>query len=1048
MTDKLTRFRDFVEQVRAATDIAEIVGKDVDLKPAGNTLKGLSPFHTEKHPSFVVWPGTQTWHDFSGGRGLGGDVFSYIQERDKVGFKEAVHTVARSTGIKPPDEDEETYRKELGLIVEQRNVERLLTQAAAYYHFVLPSKIREQWCNERYGFTDETIDQLQLGWANGHLYDHFIEHLKVERSLALKTGLFIETKGGVKDFFQDRLVFPYWKGGQVVYFIARRTEFTGDQEWEQSKYKKLLTHSDRHSYVSESVKNDKFYNEDAAKGADEILITEGVTDCISAMQAEIPCISPVTTRFRKQDLNKLLKLTRHAKQVIICNDSEASGAGAIGALETAVALYKEGRDVRIAVLPRPEGVDKIDVNEFLKDNSKEAFKDVLKQSRRYLEYLINAIPEDTSKIDLSPKLQPVLEHLVRRSPIEQDGYIDLITNRFDIGRRLVKSLLNKLYKEIQPDKNKQPQPDADQHNHKDREAGRFKGEVLEDTDHYFIIAPDGRRQKVSSFQIEPTKRVNTDNGELIIGDVTTDKGTLYRNITFSHEAWRGKQFFHRFLKHADMQWTGNDNNLQGVLRILSRRDVPVCYSTKLLGYLETEFGPRWLIKNLVLGPEGPVDDDLVYIDHGATLSKCLKYKILPEAECKALAQQVLPDLLNLNEPAVVLPVLGWFFATPFKPRLIKILKHFPYLMVFGTSGSGKTTLCNEIFWRMFGIQAGTKAFSVTDTEFALIKRLSSTESVPVFIDEYKPYDMNRRRVNTIHRFLRRIYGGELEERGRPDGSIVSYHLIAPVCLAGEARPNDAALVDRMVAAAPDKNKLEQTPEFKAAYKRLSKLPLGNLAAPYIQFALGRDTETDLELATTITDAVLERIAVGDNVSIRYKDNLRVVTLGLTMYEEFAKHMEVTGIPDHLDVEAAFEASIGDVMDGDQGAKTPLDLFIETCSVMAYNGILVRDKHYAVVDGLTCLHLSSCWDLYLEHCRRIGQPPHVNGRQALRRMLHENHRRGGYVKDCGKQVLLGDSRPRLFAIDLKQAAEFLDVDSFPENTNRTWGGSRYGPESQS
>ena len=115
-------------------------------------------------------------------------------------------------------------------------------------------------------------------------------------------------------------------------------------------------------------------------------------------------------------------------------------------------------------------------------------------------------------------------------------------------------------------------------------------------------------------------------------------------------------------------------------------------------------------------------------------------------------------------------------------------------------------------------------------------------------------------------------------------------------------------------------------------------------------------------------------------------------------------------------------------------------------MLAYNGVLVEGRHYAVVGGLTCLHLRSCWEVYLEHRRKVGQPEDPNALRALRRLLRENHQRGGYVKDLGKQVAMGDRRPRTVAIDLRQAAEFLDVDDFPQGTDRTWGGAREAMQS--
>lgn len=1030
-------FRSFVEQVRVTTDIVELIGNDIELSPAGRVFQGLSPFHPETHPSFCIWPETQSWYDFSGGYGLGGDVFAYVQQRDRVGFKDAVFSLAERAQIRRPDQDEKAFQQELALLVERRDVERLLTQAAAYYHRVLPSRIRKELYQQHYGLTDKANNDLQLGWADGHLWDYFRDELKVERNRALRTGLFVIIKGGkVADFFRDRLVFPYWRRGQVVYFIARSTKYTGDETWERSKYKKLLTHSNRHSYVSNTVKNDCFYNEDAVRCADELLITEGVTDCISAMQAGIHCISPVTVRFRKQDVPRLLQLTGRARRITICNDSEESGSGLAGALETAAVLFEAGRDVRIAQLPRPPGVDKVDLNGFLKEGSVDSLRSIFGNAKRYLEYLIEDIPADTPKLDLYPLLRPILERLVHRSVIEQDGYLDIIVNRFKVGRRAVKSLLRQFSPEQSPaDKSiSESTPSTDPSDQTDS----IKGEVFEDRDHYYTKNRSGEIVVISSFHIEPTARIHLDGGELIVGNVTTDKGQVIREVHFPPTSWHSKRQFIQTFPSADMQWTGTDDNVQGVLRIVSRRNIPLREGTQTLGYLDTANGPRWVAKDLVLGSDGPLaDSDIIYIPNGSTFPETVRYRSSSPAEYRAIARRIYPDLLQLNEPAVVLPALGWFFATPFRPRIMRQLGHFPILWIWGSKGTGKTTMAKEIFWSLFGIHTADP-FSATETEFALIKLLSSTNAVPVFIDEYRPDDMPRHRLNTLHRLLRRLYGGELEERGRANLSLISYRLSAPVCVGGEARADDPALVDRLVSVTPDHNRLQTHPQHVEAFKRLRTIDLGMLALPYIQFALGRNTADDLKTAISITDNVLTAIPGGHNVSSRCRDNLRVVVFGLTMFEAFARKMGVLELPE-LDVESALRASVDELMDGEKGAKNSLDLFIETCSVLAYNGNLIENKHYAMVEGLTCLHLRSVWEIYLEHRRKTGQQIDASAFRALRRMLRENVDRGGYVKDISKQILLGDQRPRTIAIDLDQASKFLDVEEFPQSTNRTWGG---------
>ncbi|MBN1773200.1 MAG: DNA primase [Deltaproteobacteria bacterium] len=1038
-----SRFREFVEAVRGRTDVVELIGADIELRPSGKTLKGLSPFHTETHPSFVVWPDTQTWHDFSNGGGLGGDVFSYLQEREKCGFKEALFALAERTGIRRPDQDDEQYQREVALLVERRDVERLLGQAAAHYHRVLPTKIREEWFRSHYGFTDETIDGLLLGWADGHLFDHVREGLGVGRELALKTGLFVVVAGGhIEDFFCDRLVFPYWRNGHVVYFIARSTQFTGDEEWEKAKYKKLLTHSEKHAYVSPTVGNDYFYNEDAARGAEELVVTEGVTDCISAMQAGLACISPVTTRFRERDLPKLLGLTRWAKKIVICNDAESSGAGEAGAIETAAALHREGRDVRIALLPRPDGADKIDLNEFLKAHTPDELGAVLAAARRYPEHLIERIPHSTAPADLTALLRPVLEAIATAVPLERDGYLDTIGKRFGIKRRTLGQLLRQLMPKERSEKVSSPERGTAA----SERGERVRGEVFEEPGHYYVINRDGDIEVLSSFSIVPTQRVVCESDELLVGDMRTEGGSVLHDVLFPKTAWHSKRDLLRALPSPDLQWTGSDDQVQGLLRLLSSHKVPRRQGTLNLGYIETAAGPRWVAPGVVIAPDGFRDaDEVLYVPNPSSFAKRLRYAPTPLAEARALAAQVLPALLELNEPAVMLPIIGWFFATPFRPRLLRLLGHFPILVIWGTQGSGKTSIVKEVLWPLFGVVNKTDPFSATETEFALIKLLSSTDSVPIFIDEYKPRDMPKQRLDRLNRLLRRIYGGETEERGRPDLTVASYALSAPVCLAGESRPEgDAALVERMISVSPNKNRLDAHPEHRAAFERVRQLDLGGLAAPYIQFALGRDAAADIRKARAVTDSLVAEIPNATPIPPRCHDNLVVTVFGLTMFEAFAESLGVT-LPE-LDIVPATNACIVDLLDGDGGAKDPFDQFLEALSTYALMGALQESRHYAMVNGLLCLHLPTCYQVYLTERGRAHQEDDTNGLRALKRIVREKLERKSYVVEVDKRVSLGDQFVRTVAIDPEKVPESLDVEEFPIQQDRTWGGERAGSPS--
>ncbi|HET9623255.1 MAG TPA: CHC2 zinc finger domain-containing protein [Kofleriaceae bacterium] len=430
----LDAFKAFVEEVRSRCNLVELIGRDVDLRRVGSVYKGLSPFRAEKHASLVVWPETQTWHDFSAGGGAGGDVFSYVQEREKVGFKEAVRLLAERTGVRPPDQDEASWQRALRQSGELRAIERLLSLAAAYYHQQLPAPLREQYFHQRYGFSDETIDELKLGWADGGLFQHMTQ-AGVPRRAALATGLFVPRKDKVVDFFQHRLVFPYWRGGNVVYFTARATDLTPDEPWEKPKYKKLRARTKEAPYISETVKNDYFFNEDAARGAHELVITEGTPDCISARQCGVACISTGTTSFRAQDLPRLLRIARDANRIVICNDAEISGAGEAAARALAQQLWQLGREACIASIPRAPDVAKVDLNDLVIAGGADALRAVLAAALPYPEYLLAQIPADTPPNQIDARLHPVLAAIGTCSSIRADVVLDAIVKKFGIRRR-------------------------------------------------------------------------------------------------------------------------------------------------------------------------------------------------------------------------------------------------------------------------------------------------------------------------------------------------------------------------------------------------------------------------------------------------------------------------------------------------------------------------------------------------------------------------------------------------------------------------------------
>jgi hypothetical protein len=322
------------------------------------------------------------------------------------------------------------------------------------------------------------------------------------------------------------------------------------------------------------------------------------------------------------------------------------------------------------------------------------------------------------------------------------------------------------------------------------------------------VTARGETKVVSSFTINPTMRVVTEDGELILGEAHTDKGTTVPALRLPLTSFHSKRDLIRQLPSADLQWTGSDNNVQGLLRVLARRPVPRRPGSNMLGEYRKGEHHVWLGPDCAISKDGFLTPSpVIYVPSGASLDKRVSYVPTDDDTFLEIATVVFRYLPLVNTPAVILPILGWFFATPMKASFMKAVGSFPTLFVWGTQGSGKSSLCIDIMWPLFGVR-DAEPYSATETEFALLKLLTSTRSVPVFIDEYKPYDMQRQRLNTLHRYLRRLYRGETEERGRPDLKVNSYHLQAPVCVAGETRPTEAALLERIITSNPEKTTLK------------------------------------------------------------------------------------------------------------------------------------------------------------------------------------------------------------------------------------------------
>jgi len=157
-------------------------------------------------------------------------------------------------------------------------------------------------------------------------------------------------------------MFPYLQGGTVRYFIGRKTEETRDTI--EGKYVKQLTRTEKRPTIQAY---EPIFGTDSIRPGKPVIITEGITDAIITIQAGYSCISPVTVRFKTDHARRVTDLVRDCSQVVLLMDSEDNQAGTWGAVDTGLELCRHGIIPYIGTIPLPEGTDKADLNDFIRE---------------------------------------------------------------------------------------------------------------------------------------------------------------------------------------------------------------------------------------------------------------------------------------------------------------------------------------------------------------------------------------------------------------------------------------------------------------------------------------------------------------------------------------------------------------------------------------------------------------------------------------------------------------------------------------------------------
>src|SRR5436190_19778533 len=428
-------------EVKTRLSVVDVVGETVSLKKAGTTYKGLCPFHGEKTPSFVVTPARDSWHCF--GCGLGGDIFSFVMQRDTVAFPEALRILAQRAGV---EIDERTKRED----AHKARLRTVLDSAIAFYHAVLTNSsagtVALDYLRGR-GFTDETIEAYQLGWAPGG-WDQMTRALGTKRDVRpdelLQVGLVSprqSARGGVYDKFRARVIFPIRdQNGHAVGLGGRLLEGEGPK-YLNSPATPLFDKS-RTLYLLDKAKG-------AIRKSGQAVIVEGYTDALMAHQAGFDNV--VASLGTALTPGQVALLTRYATRIVLAYDVDAAGekagtlgvtalAGLIGQLQADTSGVKL-EDVRVARLPDGKDPDEV-VRAAPAD-----WETAIVRAKPLVEYLIDHhagrfdLKTSSGRIGFVEAVMPAIRDI--RDPLRRDEALGEVRRVSGVEERVLRQVLER-----------------------------------------------------------------------------------------------------------------------------------------------------------------------------------------------------------------------------------------------------------------------------------------------------------------------------------------------------------------------------------------------------------------------------------------------------------------------------------------------------------------------------------------------------------------------------------------------------------------------------
>ncbi len=440
-----------IEDVKNRLDIVDVIGQHIPLKKAGRNHKGICPFHSEKTPSFMVSSEKQIFHCF--GCGKGGDIFSFLIEKEGLTFAEALNQLAEKAGVELKTKSRDWGEKSKLFSINElatKFFEKSLTDSKE-------GRIAMNYLVKR-GVSRDIIKTFRIGYAPKgweYLYK-FLQRKEYVKTDIDKAGLIVQRSKGWGDKFRNRIMFPITNvSGKIAGFTGRVLSPEDLPKYLNSP-ETLVFNKSKILYGLSIAK------EDISKNKTAILV-EGQMDVLASYQSGVKNVIASSGTALTSDQIHLIK--RYAETLILALDADNAGNQATKrAIELSSASDLE---IKVAILGKYKDPD--DAIKDGVDKWKEIIDKAIPVIDFYIKYALDKHGKETvvAKKRIAAEVLPVISLL--DSPIERDQYIKKLALVVDVNAQRLYEALGKVkkggvsvrkqekdVKEIDPVKTKSP----------------------------------------------------------------------------------------------------------------------------------------------------------------------------------------------------------------------------------------------------------------------------------------------------------------------------------------------------------------------------------------------------------------------------------------------------------------------------------------------------------------------------------------------------------------------------------------------------------------